>query len=94
MEDFILREKITHFDHERIPERIVHARGVGAHGYFQAYEGNERLTKAGFLTDPTIQTPIFVRFQQCKGLVVQPTLFVISAVLPLSFIPKKVTSTW
>ena len=48
LEDFILREKITHFDHERIPERIVHARGVGAHGYFQAYEGNERLTKAGF----------------------------------------------
>ena len=72
----------------------MHARGVGAHGYFQAYEGNERLTKAGFLTDPTIQTPIFVRFQQCKGLVVLPTLFVISAVLPLSFIPKKVTSTW
>lgn len=67
MEDFILREKITHFDHERIPERIVHARGVGAHGYFQAYEGNERLTKAGFLTDPTIQTPIFVRFSTVQG---------------------------
>ncbi len=67
LEDFILREKITHFDHERIPERIVHARGVGAHGYFQAYEGNERLTKAGFLTDPTIQTPIFVRFSTVQG---------------------------
>ncbi len=67
MEDFILREKITHFDHERIPERIVHARGVGAHGYFQAYEGNERLTKAAFLTDPTIQTPIFVRFSTVQG---------------------------
>ena len=49
IEDFILREKITHFDHERIPERIVHARGVGAHGYFEAYPGNEKLTKAGFL---------------------------------------------
>ncbi|AMO41051.1 catalase HPII [Acinetobacter sp. BEC1-S18-ESBL-01] len=67
LEDFILREKITHFDHERIPERIVHARGVGAHGYFQAYEGNEHLTKAGFLTDPTIQTPIFVRFSTVQG---------------------------
>ncbi|QNY12671.1 catalase HPII [Acinetobacter seifertii] len=67
LEDFILREKITHFDHERIPERIVHARGVGAHGYFQAYEGNERLTKAAFLTDPTIQTPIFVRFSTVQG---------------------------
>lgn len=67
LEDFILREKITHFDHERIPERIVHARGVGAHGYFQAYEGNERFTKAGFLTDPSIQTPIFVRFSTVQG---------------------------
>lgn len=67
LEDFILREKITHFDHERIPERIVHARGVGAHGYFQAYEGNEQFTKAGFLTDPTIQTPIFVRFSTVQG---------------------------
>ena len=67
LEDFILREKITHFDHERIPERIVHARGVGAHGYFQAYEGNERFTKAGFLTDPNIQTPIFVRFSTVQG---------------------------
>lgn len=67
LEDFILREKITHFDHERIPERIVHARGVGAHGYFQAYEGNERLTKAGFLTDPSIQTPVFVRFSTVQG---------------------------
>lgn len=67
LEDFILREKITHFDHERIPERIVHARGVGAHGYFQAYEGNERFTKAGFLTDSSIQTPIFVRFSTVQG---------------------------
>ncbi len=67
LEDFILREKITHFDHERIPERIVHARGVGAHGYFQAYEGNEKFTKAGFLTDPELQTPIFVRFSTVQG---------------------------
>lgn len=67
LEDFILREKITHFDHERIPERIVHARGVGAHGYFKAYPGNERFTKAGFLTDPNIETPIFVRFSTVQG---------------------------
>lgn len=67
LEDFILREKITHFDHERIPERIVHARGVGAHGYFQAYAGNEKFTKAAFLTDSTIQTPIFVRFSTVQG---------------------------
>lgn len=67
IEDFILREKITHFDHERIPERIVHARGVGAHGYFEAYPGNEKLTKAGFLTNTTVQTPVFVRFSTVQG---------------------------
>ena len=67
MEDFILREKITHFDHERIPERIVHARGVGAHGFFEAYLGNEKLTKAGFLTNTSVQTPVFVRFSTVQG---------------------------
>lgn len=67
MEDFILREKITHFDHERIPERIVHARGVGAHGFFEAYQGNEKLTKAGFLTNTSVQTPVFVRFSTVQG---------------------------
>lgn len=53
LEDFILREKITHFDHERIPERIVHARGSGAHGVFQVYESMAKYTKAGFLQDPS-----------------------------------------
>lgn len=67
LEDFILREKITHFDHERIPERIVHARGIGAHGYFEAYVGNEKFTKASFLTDTTQNTPIFVRFSTVQG---------------------------
>ena len=52
LEDFILREKITHFDHERIPERIVHARGTAAHGYFQVYKSMAKYTKAGFLNDP------------------------------------------
>ncbi|MGI8820168.1 MAG: catalase [Chthoniobacterales bacterium] len=67
LEDFHLREKITHFDHERIPERVVHARGAAAHGFFQAYPGNEKLTKAGFLTDPKRQTPVFVRFSTVAG---------------------------
>ena len=51
LEDFIMREKITHFDHERIPERVVHARGSAAHGYFEAYEDLSDLTKAGFLAE-------------------------------------------
>ncbi|WP_224788253.1 catalase HPII [Pseudomonas fluorescens] len=67
LEDFIMREKITHFDHERIPERIVHARGVGAHGYFQTYEAHTALTKAGFLQDPGKKTPVFVRFSTVQG---------------------------
>ncbi len=67
LEDFVLREKITHFDHERIPERIVHARGSGAHGYFQCYEDFSRLTRAGFLRDPSKKTPVFVRFSTVAG---------------------------
>jgi catalase len=67
LEDFILREKITHFDHERIPERIVHARGSAAHGYFQVYESMNKYTKAGFLQDPSVQTPVFVRFSTVAG---------------------------
>ena len=67
LEDFILREKITHFDHERIPERIVHARGSGAHGYFELYESMAKYTKAGFLTNTSIKTPVFVRFSTVAG---------------------------
>lgn len=67
LEDFILREKITHFDHERTPERIVHARGAGAHGYFQAYRSLKQVTKAAFLSDPKVKTPIFVRFSTVAG---------------------------
>ena len=68
MEDFIFREKMTHFDHERIPERIVHARGAGAHGVFQVYDDSlKKYTKAGFLTDPTRETPVFVRFSTVAG---------------------------
>ncbi|MGI6238516.1 MAG: catalase [Christensenellales bacterium] len=67
MEDFHFREKLTHFDHERIPERVVHARGAGAHGYFQPYQSISHLTKAKFLTDPTVRTPVFVRFSTVVG---------------------------
>jgi catalase len=67
LEDFILREKITHFDHERIPERIVHARGSAAHGYFQPYESLSAITKADFLSDPEKITPVFVRFSTVQG---------------------------
>jgi len=66
LEDFILREKITHFDHERIPERVVHARGYGAKGFFEAYPGNEDLTKAGFLQSGT-KTEVFCRFSTVAG---------------------------
>ena len=67
LEDFILREKITHFDHERIPERVVHARGSGAHGFFQAYQSLAHLTKAHFLSDPGARTPVFARFSTVAG---------------------------
>ena len=67
LEDFIFREKITHFDHERIPERIVHARGSGAHGYFQPYKSMAHLTRAAFLQDPKQKTPVFVRFSTVAG---------------------------
>lgn len=67
LEDFIMREKITHFDHERIPERIVHARGSGAHGYFEAYGNISQYTKAGFLNDASVKTPVFVRFSTVAG---------------------------
>jgi catalase len=67
MEDFHFREKMTHFDHERIPERVVHARGSGAHGYFQVYESMAEYTKAKFLLDPSVKTPVFVRFSTVVG---------------------------
>ncbi len=67
LEDFILREKITHFDHERIPERVVHARGAAAHGYFKVYKSLAPLTRAQFLQDPDVKTPVFVRFSTVAG---------------------------
>ena len=67
LEDFVLREKITHFDHERIPERIVHARGSGAHGYFEAYEPIPHLTCATPFAEAGKITPVFVRFSTVAG---------------------------
>lgn len=67
LEDFILREKITHFDHERIPERIVHARGSGAHGFFEVTNAIPELTKAGFLQEVGLKTPVFTRFSTVAG---------------------------
>ncbi len=68
LEDFHAREKITHFDHERIPERVVHARGAGAYGYFEPYDDwLAEYTVAKFLTAPGHQTPVFVRFSTVAG---------------------------
>ncbi|WP_102144961.1 catalase [Mycobacterium hubeiense] len=68
LEDFHAREKITHFDHERIPERVVHARGAGAYGYFEPYDDSlAEFTVARFLTTPGKQTPVFVRFSTVAG---------------------------
>ena len=67
LEDFLLREKISHFDHERIPERVVHARGSGAHGVFKLYESQSAVTKAKFLNDTSLETPVFVRFSTVAG---------------------------
>ena len=67
MEDFHFREKITHFDHERIPERVVHARGTGAHGYFECLKPMGEFTAARFLQEAGKRTPVFVRFSTVAG---------------------------
>ena len=67
LEDHILREKIMHFDHERIPERVVHARGAGAHGVFELSKSMATFTKASFLQDTQVTTPVFVRFSTVAG---------------------------
>ena len=67
LEDFVLREKLQHFDHERIPERVVHARGAAAHGVFKLHESLGEYTTAGVLTDTERETPLFVRFSTVAG---------------------------
>ena len=67
LEDFVLREKITHFDHERIPERIVHARGSAAHGFFECYDAQTQYTRAAPFAEAGKVTPVFVRFSTVAG---------------------------
>ncbi len=67
LEDFIFREKIMHFDHERIPERVVHARGTGAHGFFELTTSLNRYTTARVLTEVGEKTPVFVRISTVAG---------------------------
>jgi len=67
LEDFHFREKITHFDHERIPERVVHARGFGAHGYFENYAPLTDITRADPFSEAGLRTPVFVRFSTVAG---------------------------
>jgi catalase len=67
MEDMVLRDKIFHFDHERIPERVVHARGFGAHGYFETYKSLAKITKADLFQEKGQKTPVFVRFSTVAG---------------------------
>jgi len=67
LEDFILREKIFHFDHERIPERVVHARGLAGHGFFELTDSLADLTTAAVLSEVGVQTPVFVRFSTVAG---------------------------
>lgn len=67
LDDFHLREKLFHFDHERIPERVVHARGYGAHGFFENYESQASITRADLFQRPGEQTPVFVRFSTVAG---------------------------
>ncbi len=67
LEDFIMREKLSHFDRERIPERVVHARGYGVYGNFKVYQSQEALTKADFLQNPNVETPVFLRFSEVAG---------------------------
>src|SRR4029453_2696297 len=67
LEDFHFREKIFHFDHERIPERVVHARGYGAHGYFENYNSLADLTRADLFQRTGEKTPTFVRFSTVAG---------------------------
>src|ERR1700744_3243230 len=67
MEDLHLLEKIQHFDHERIPEPVVHARGYGAHGYFELTDSLEGVSKAAVLTEVGVKTPVFARFSTVAG---------------------------
>lgn len=94
LEDFILREKITHFDHERIPERVVHARGSGAHGYFECYKDLSELTRAAPFAGDGKRTPVFARFSTVAGGAARPTPCATYAASPSSSTPMKATGIW
>ena len=94
LKDFVLREKLTHFDHERIPERIVHARGSAAHGYFESYADFSKLTAANLLNKKGKKTPVFVRFSPwpvSAALKIPPEM---RAALRSSFTLSKATGIW
>ena len=94
LEDFLFREKITHFDHERIPERVVHARGAGAHGYFQVYETMARYTKAAFLQDPASARRSSCASRPSPARAARPTWRATCAASPSSSTRRKASSTW
>ena len=92
IQDVHLLEKLAHFNRERVPERVVHAKGAGAHGYFEVTNDLSKYTKANFLSEVGKRTPMFIRFSTVAGEnLVQPIRFVIRAVLLLNFIRRKET---
>src|SRR5271166_5170366 len=91
LEDFHFREKIFHFDHERIPERVVHARGYGAHGYFENYEPLTEITRADPFSEADLRTPVFVGSPPWRGTRAPLTWPGTCAASRRSFTPGKAT---
>ena len=94
LEDFHFREKMFHFDHERIPERVVHARGFGVHGYYENYESLAEITKANLFQKAGEKTPAFVRFSTVAGSLGSPDLARDVRASQSSFTHKKAIGTW
>jgi catalase len=93
LEDHILLEKIQHVDHERIPERIVHARGFGAHGYFELTDSLEAISRAAIFNQVGQKMPVFVRFSTVAGNKGSKTWLAMFAASRLSSVPKRKTGT-
>jgi hypothetical protein len=93
LKDFILREKITHFDHERIPERIVHARGSSSHGFFELTQSLSQYTKAEFLQRIGDKPPVLFAFRPSRGVRIRATWHATCAVLPRNSIQNRAIST-
>ena len=100
LENYQFLEKITHFDRERIPERVVHARGAGAHGYFEAYgtiggEPASKYTRAKLFQEKGKRTPVFVRFSTVTHTAAtRPKTCATRAASPPSSTPRTATGTW